>query len=95
MASLRCSLEVRSRISTPSRWSISCWITRASRPEASTRRSAPVSSSAFTRTCSGRSTSTVMPGMERQPSSPHSLSSLDHSTSGFTSAISGASLPTR
>ena len=39
IACLRWSREVRSRISTPSRWSISCWITRASRPEASTRMS--------------------------------------------------------
>ena len=39
---MRCSRVVRSRISTPSRWSISCWITRASRPEASTSRSLAV-----------------------------------------------------
>ena len=32
IACLRWSRRVRSRISTPSRWSISCWITRASRP---------------------------------------------------------------
>ena len=32
IAALRCSRVVRSRISTPSRWSISCWMTRASRP---------------------------------------------------------------
>ena len=31
---------MRSRIRTPSRWSISCWITRASRPSASTSSSA-------------------------------------------------------
>ena len=35
IACLRWSREVRSRISTPSRWSISCWSTRASRPDAS------------------------------------------------------------
>ena len=35
MASLRWSRGVRSRIRTPSRWSISCWMTRASRPDAS------------------------------------------------------------
>ena len=35
MACLRWSREVRSRIRTPSRWSISCWMTRASRPLAS------------------------------------------------------------
>ena len=37
IACLRWSRDVRSRISTPSRWSISCWITRASRPDASIR----------------------------------------------------------
>ena len=33
MASLRWSRGVRSRIRRPSRWSISCWMTRASRPD--------------------------------------------------------------
>ena len=41
-AALRCSLVVRSSISTPSRWSISCWRTRASRPEASTSSGSPL-----------------------------------------------------
>ena len=41
IASLRCSRVVRSRIRTPSRWSISCWITRASSPEASTTIGSP------------------------------------------------------
>ena len=35
MASLRWSRDVRSRMRIPSRWSISCWMTRASRPVAS------------------------------------------------------------
>ena len=35
IARLRWSRDVRWRIRTPSRWSISCWMTRASRPEAS------------------------------------------------------------
>ena len=34
------------------------------------------------RTCIGRSTSTCTPGRLRQPSSPHSLSRLDHSIDG-------------
>ena len=53
MACLRWSRVVRSRISTPSRWSISCWSTRASRPEASISCSSPCSSCARTRTCTG------------------------------------------
>ena len=50
IASLRWSRLVRSRISTPSRWSISCWITRASSPEASIRIGSPYSSKPRTRT---------------------------------------------
>ena len=60
-AALRWSREVRSRISTPSRWSISCWSTRASRPDASIVIGSPCSSCARTRTWIGRSTSTSTP----------------------------------
>ena len=42
MAPLRWSRSVRSRIRTPSRWSISCWRTRASSPDASIRIGSPV-----------------------------------------------------
>ena len=50
IASLRCEREIRSSTSTPSRWSTSCWITRASRPEASIEIGSPNSLSALTRT---------------------------------------------
>ena len=42
MASLRWSRDVRSRMRIPSRWSISCWMTRASRPVASIRIGSPL-----------------------------------------------------
>ena len=58
IASLRCSREVRLRIRTPSRWSISCWITRASSPDASITIGSPKPSLALTRMWTGRSTST-------------------------------------
>ena len=60
---------VRSRIRTPSRWSISCWSTRASRPEASIAIGSPSTSRPLTRACSGRSTSIETRGRLRQPSS--------------------------
>ena len=41
IASLRWSREVRSRMRIPSRWSVSCWMTRASRPEASMTTGSP------------------------------------------------------
>ena len=41
---LRWSRVAWSRISTPSRWSISCWITRASSPDASIVMGSPCSS---------------------------------------------------
>ena len=44
IASRRASGVVRSRIRTPSRWSISCWITRDWSPSTSTRSGAPVAS---------------------------------------------------
>ena len=50
MASLRWSRGVRSRMRTPSRWSISCWMTRASRTDASTTIGPPCGSRAWTRT---------------------------------------------
>ena len=53
IASLRASLEMRSSTSVPSRWSISCWITRASSPSASISSSAPVASRPRTRSDSG------------------------------------------
>ena len=43
-ASLRASGVVRSRISTPSRWSSSCWTIRAGRPSSSSRSSVPSTS---------------------------------------------------
>ncbi len=39
----------------------------------------------------GRATSIQMPGIERQPSSSVSVSSLAHSSTGFTSASTGPS----
>ena len=61
--------RARSRIRTPSRWSISCWSTRASRPEASSWTGSPSTSRPLTRACSGRSTSIETRGRLRQPSS--------------------------
>ena len=89
IASLRSSRDIRSRIRMPSRWSISCWITRASRPDASTRSSSPCSSGRGRARATGRSTSTCTPGRLRQPSSAGSRSSLDHSSRGLTSGVSG------
>ena len=60
IASWRWSRGVRSRIRTPSRWSISCWITRASSPRLTTT-CAPFRRRARTRTWIGRSTSTWTP----------------------------------
>src|SRR5574338_1360976 len=54
-----------SRKSTPSRWSISCWMARASRPVASRRYGLPSWSSASSVTAAGRVTSAKMSGMER------------------------------
>ena len=75
IACLRCSREVRSRMSTPSRWSISCWMTRASSPDASIRISSPFSSWARTRTWIGRSTSTCTDG-QAQAALLHALGLL-------------------
>ena len=76
----RCSLSVRSIIRTPSRWSISCWSTRASNPDPSIR-----TESAGRRFpgCgrSGRSTSTTIPGKSSSSATARS-SEEDHSTRG-------------
>ena len=83
---------VRSRISTPSRWSISCWMTRASRPGRLDRQVARRARRARARgRAIGRSTSTCTSGRLRQPSSAISSSRLDHSISGLTSATIGLS----
>ena len=68
----------RSRISTPSRWSISCWRTRASRPEASSTTGSPPVSRPPIRACRGRSTSIDTRGRLRQPSSATTASPESH-----------------
>ena len=96
IASLRWSRGVRSRIRTPSRWSISCWMTRASRPEASIedRLAVGVLGAARARG-SGARRRRATPGRLRQPSSNVSSSLAAHSSSGLTSALDRARRPRR
>ncbi len=69
-ASRRASGVVRSMISTPSRWSISCWARAPRGPRRSTRTGSPVSSRASTDHARGRARRARARGpSERQPSS--------------------------
>ncbi len=78
---------------TPSRWSISCWSTRASSPEASISIDSPAVSRPLTRACRGRSTSIETRGRLRHPSSATTASSESHSTCGLTKAVGSESGP--
>ena len=89
-ARLRSSRVVRSRIRTPSRWSISCWITRASRPEASTGAPRPPRPRPHAHV--DRPLDVDGDAGDRQAALLERLgSSLAHSISGLASAITGAS----
>ncbi len=95
IASRRASGVVRSKISTPSRWSISCWITRDCRPSASMRTGSPSASAPSTTIVAKRSTGTWTSGSERQPS-PSAVTSSDCSTiTGFTRTPSSSSSSAR
>ena len=75
IASLRVAVSRRSTKSTPSRWSVSCWIARASSSEPSISTGSPCMSKPCATTCSARSQSKVRSGIDRQPSEPSCLSS--------------------
>src|SRR5450759_1321067 len=83
MAALRSSGVARSMISTPSRWSASCCSMRATSSEPSMRTRFPLMSRPSHTTLSDRSTGTVMPGRDRQPSSSTSVSSERSTTTGL------------
>ena len=87
--------SVRSMISTPSRWSISCWITRASRPDASIRISSPCSSCAPHADVDGPLDVDGHAGQAQTALLCGLRSSEVHSSAGLTTATSGASEPTR
>ena len=96
IAALRCSRVVRSRIRMPSRWSISCWMTRASRPVASTIEVlAVLVPRAHEHRDRALDVDWITCGRLRQPSSLISSSLLDHSISGLTSATIGLPGSTR
>ena len=77
--------SVRSRIRTPSRWSISCWSTRASSPEASSSSGSPLDVEAADPGVQRRARRRrPIPGRLRQPSSAVASSSESHSTCGLT-----------
>ena len=59
----------------PSRWSISCKITRAANPSAATRYVTPSRSTALTVICVGRETLAVISGRLSHPSRPTSAPS--------------------
>ena len=74
IAALRASASSRSMNSTPSRWSVSCWIARASRSEPSMVTGSPCMSKPWATTESARRQSKVSSGIDRQPSGPSWIS---------------------
>ncbi len=83
IAALRASGSSRSTNSTPSRWSVSCWIARASSSVPSIVTGSPCMSKPRATTDSARRQSKASSGSDRQPSGPSWISS-ERSRSGLT-----------
>src|SRR4051794_6637469 len=84
VAADRASASSRSTNSTPSRWSVSCWMARASSSEPSIRTASPCMFQPVATTCRWRRQSQRKPGIDRQPSGASSVSSPTAVTSGLT-----------